>query len=801
MVRAPSVILFLLLVSSLAAADTQFSTYLGGQWGEFASAVATDSAGNVYVTGLTASPDFPVTRGAAQTTYGGANDAFIAKFSPAGTLLWCTYFGGSAGELANGIAVDSAGNAIVIGTTTSTDLPVVNAAQPSLDNNHLKYYRDAFVVKVSADGSRFLYATYLGGEGSDFGWAVAVDPAGNAYVAGDTESYGFFPGPDGPSPHQQTYNVTYLVKLSPEGKLAYTAFVDHITVRGMALDRAGDIYLTGATPNGQATRAAVSKVKADGSGEIYRASLGGSLFDMGASIAVDSSGSAWITGVTASGDFPVVRAIQPRFGARPLWKSTDSTATWNPIDNAPFGQISAMFSASGALYVAAFDSGLWTTSDGGATWSNVTNGLSGRIQALQRDPSTGVLYAGTSTGIFKSTDQAQTWTAASNGLPASNASVSALAADPLHAGTLYAAISAGPVYKSTDGGDSWKPVPALTTACGNCSEALAVDPANGDVYASAVIPFTFPGFFGISPPPPPKNTLFRSVDGGASWAAASNIFSTFTGFVIDSSSQPSTIYAGLVARSDDGGQTWTPIRGPVGGPMGVTPTLDPATGALYVALGSPSVAVFVSYDHAATWQPAPGMPFSGPQGSVPAIGALVVDTASPGTFYISANSFHTDAFVAQLSPDGSTLLFSTYLGGHQVTDFNLATGGGYVQSSLYIAASDTYGQGIAIDSDGNVVVTGGTRVQDFPTRSAAQPANANFLDAFVTVISPDGGSLLYSSYFGGGYSDAARAVAIDPQGAVVIVGQTHSDNFPIVNAAQPIKRNVDDAFVTKLTWR
>jgi len=796
--RAP--VFILLLTASLSrAAGPQFSTYLGGMWGEFATAVATDSAGNVYAAGLTASHDFPVTPGAYQTTHSGDNDAFVAKFSPGGALLWCTFYGGSSFETANAIGVDPAGNVIIAGTTSSTDLPVVNAAQPSLDDGQLKYYRDAFVAKFSADGAHLLYATYLGGEGSDLGWALAVDAAGNAYVAGDTES-SIFPGPNGTVAPPGGFSNTFVVKLSPAGSIVYTSFLGSLTIRGIAVDHDSNVYLTGAGQSiSQTSHAIVSKLSADGSREVYRAAFGGSLFDIGTAVAVDSAARAWVTGMTGSADFPLVRPAQNLFGARSLWKSSDTTATWNPIDNAPFGQISAMFADSGTLYVAAFDGGLFFTTDGGATWTAANQGLTGgAISTLVRDGS-GALYVGTANGVYKSADGAKTWSAASAGLPA-NAPVQRLAADPTRPGTLYAAAS-GSVYKTADGGASWSVMATLTDACGNCTGALAVDPNTGNVFAGEVPPILFPGFFGPPPPPPSKPTLYRSTDAGASWTGAQNIFDSIGNFVIDASKQPSIVYAGPGLRSDDGGVTWTKIAGPQGVAIPGNLTLDPSTGALYAAVQYPSVGIYVSYDHAATWQPAPGTPFTGTQGTVPPIGLLATDAAARGIFWAVAQGSHSAAFVAELSADGGTLLFSTFLGGHQLFDPVQSNGGGFIQNNLYVSGGTTYAQGISLDPAGNVVVTGATRSKDFPTVNAWQSASGNFLDVFVTVFSPDGGSLLYSTYLGGGFSDGARAVAVEPQGAILIVGQTYSDDFPVVNAAQPLKAAFDDTFIMKLSWQ
>jgi hypothetical protein len=167
-----------------------------------------------------------VTGGAAQTTFGGGSDVFISKPGPDGGLIWCTSFGGSGSDGARGIGVDAAGNVTVAGQTDSLDLPVVNAMQAKLDNGHLRYGVDGFVAKVDATGSRFLYATYLGGDGdamlystylgggySDAARAVAVDPQGNIVLAGQTYSDNF-PVVYAAQPMKAKYDDAFVTKIA-----------------------------------------------------------------------------------------------------------------------------------------------------------------------------------------------------------------------------------------------------------------------------------------------------------------------------------------------------------------------------------------------------------------------------------------------------------------------------------------------------------------------------------------------------------------------------------------------------------
>jgi hypothetical protein len=145
-----------------------------------------DGRGQAYVTGGTGSTDFP-TRNALQPALAGSSDAFVAQFTSNGRALrYATYLGGSESDRSTDIAVDRRGQAYVTGETGSTDFPTRNALQPALAGSF-----DAFVTKLTADGSSLHYSTYLGGSEHDVGLSIAVDGFGQAYVTGDTHSVNF----------------------------------------------------------------------------------------------------------------------------------------------------------------------------------------------------------------------------------------------------------------------------------------------------------------------------------------------------------------------------------------------------------------------------------------------------------------------------------------------------------------------------------------------------------------------------------------------------------------------------------
>ncbi|HEV2691215.1 MAG TPA: SBBP repeat-containing protein, partial [Bryobacteraceae bacterium] len=152
-----------------------FSTYLGGQGNDSASAIAVDAAGSAYVTGSTSSVDFPVTPGTFQTQIQGQRDSFVAKIAPDGSLLYATYLGGTGNDDAAGIAVDSNGSAVIAGSTNSTDFPGSAKSLPA-------FQPDAFVARLSPDGTSLVYGTTIGGQFADSASAVALDAQNNAIV-------------------------------------------------------------------------------------------------------------------------------------------------------------------------------------------------------------------------------------------------------------------------------------------------------------------------------------------------------------------------------------------------------------------------------------------------------------------------------------------------------------------------------------------------------------------------------------------------------------------------------------------
>jgi hypothetical protein len=295
-----------------------YSTFLGGGNQDVGSSIAVDSMGNAYVSGRTESSDFPTTSGAFSTSLAGTVDGFVAKLNAAGSdLVYSTFFDGTSNL--RSIALDSTGNAYVAGTSAG-GLPSTPGAFDTTFNGGLV---DAFAAKLTADGSGVVYATYLGGFFIDYGFAIAVDLDGNAYVTGEARSPNF-PTTSGAFDTALGGTIdVFVTKISADGSaLAYSTFLGGSKWEegyAITVDAFGNAYVFGesegsgfpTTPNafdptwnGGGNDAFLTMMSRDGSTLLYSTFLGGSLGDYGRSVAVDPAGGAYVTGLTHSANFP-----------------------------------------------------------------------------------------------------------------------------------------------------------------------------------------------------------------------------------------------------------------------------------------------------------------------------------------------------------------------------------------------------------------------------------------------------------------------------------------------------------------
>jgi len=315
-----------------------YSTYLGGSSEDIGFSIAVDVSGSAYITGYTASVDFP-TSGAAQPASGGSLDAFVTKLNSTGSaFVYSTYFGGSNSDQGRGIAVDNAGNAYVTGVSESVNFPTTNARDSAIGGS-----QDAFVAKLNSTGSALIYSTFLGGNHGDRGLGIALDADDNVYVTGMTLSSDFptahpiQPAHGGGNcatpPSMFPCSDAFVTKLDAAGStLVYSTYLGgsgEDIGNSIAVDAFGNVYLNGATTStnfptvyalqsvhqGGVYDAFVSKIEPLGSTLLYSTYLGGGDDDYGNAIAVDAAGSAVVTGNTRSVNFPTYSPFQPVIGA------------------------------------------------------------------------------------------------------------------------------------------------------------------------------------------------------------------------------------------------------------------------------------------------------------------------------------------------------------------------------------------------------------------------------------------------------------------------------------------------------
>jgi uncharacterized protein (TIGR03437 family) len=271
-----------------------YSSYLGGSANEEARQVTTDSHGNIYLAGTTTTSNFSLP-GGFQTALGGPSNAFVAKFNAAGKLVYLSYLGGNQYDVGTSVAVDAAGNIYVGGMTSSFNFPVTEGAFQTTygggGGNACEAAGDAFVTKLNPTGSALIYSTYVGGRLDEFGSALTIDAAGDAYITGYTLSNNF---PVTPGAFQTTYHGSGGQRSKP-------------VCNGVTQAVPQPWFVTG--------DAFVTKLNPSGTGLVFSTYLGGSLDDVGLSIALDISDNVLVGGFTLSPDFPVTAgAVDNAFG-------------------------------------------------------------------------------------------------------------------------------------------------------------------------------------------------------------------------------------------------------------------------------------------------------------------------------------------------------------------------------------------------------------------------------------------------------------------------------------------------------
>lgn len=760
-----------------------YSTFLGGTGTEDGRAIAVDSQGNAYLTGTTASADFPLVS-PIQPNIDAAGDAFVTKLNSSGSaLVYSTYLGGNGSDNGNGIAIDSQGNAYVVGLTGSGSFPRTGTIQTSKDGTI-----DGFITKLNPTGTALVYSTFLGGNFFDSASDVAVDSSGNAYVVGQTDSTQstvFSPLAFSRSGRSLSKSVDSAANWTPSAN-GLTASI----TTAFAQDPVTPANLYAGTNQG-----------------VYRST------DSGANWQAVTTSPAPITGnaIAIDPSTPSTLYVGSNNG---VFKSTNGaisfTAKNTGLTNITIQSLAIDPSTTSTLY-AGTNLGIFKSVNGGDSWAEVKNGIPGsspRVNEIVIDPNTpNTIYIGAANrGLFKTTNAGGLWTPINTGVVNLEfANVTGLVIDPVTPNTLYAAATQGAVFnilfKTTDGGASWS----------ISDNGLSVNSVDGPLRPA-------PNALAINPTTPSTvyiatNTgaVFKTINGGATWAQANNGLTNINASTIAVDRiTPSTVYTGLNVGTDGflvkidptaenllhsamiGGND-SDIAGDV--------ALD-ANGAVYIAGNTSSAFDFPRVN--AFDDTLDGF-----------IDAFVMKVALPNTFFYStflggnrsdnvtdiavrdgsayvvgvtiSSDFplvnpiksvleqgDADAFVTKINPAGTSLDFSTYLGGS------------FTDSAL----------GVAVDNSG-VYVTGLTASNGFPTVDAPQATPGGLSDAFITKFNLNGSSVIYSTFLGGSGTDVGNAIAVDNSGNAYVIGNTSSANFPTVNPFQPTLRGTD-AFVTKI---
>lgn len=322
-----------------------YSTYLGGSGLDEGQSIAVDDMGYAYIGGYTYSSDFPMANNL--QSYSGGADAFVTKINPDGTsFVYSTYLGGSDDDIIRAIAVDKFYIVHAVGETTSANFPIKNPLQQYKSGGV-----DAFVTKINAAGNELVYSTYLGGNSFDMASAVALDVHGNAYVAGQTDSYNF----PTRNPFQPSYGGgtdAWVAKINTVGSLVFSTYFGgepYDNAIAIGVDSSGQVFIGGMTCGGLPLKnplypsygggwydGYVAKLNASGSALIYSTYLGGDADDRVIALAVDQSGLLYATGFTSSGNFPTKNPIKSSVSGQDAFviKISDALPNVPPMANA-----------------------------------------------------------------------------------------------------------------------------------------------------------------------------------------------------------------------------------------------------------------------------------------------------------------------------------------------------------------------------------------------------------------------------------------------------------------------------------
>jgi dipeptidyl aminopeptidase/acylaminoacyl peptidase/photosystem II stability/assembly factor-like uncharacterized protein len=753
-----------------------YSSFLGGTRDDIGNAVAVDPQGYMYVTGTTRSPDFPVSSGPGafpDTT----DDIFVTKLNPQGTeFVYSTVIGGNQqNDVAYDIAVDNAGQACIVGQKAATG---------------------SFVTKLNAQGNGFIYSTHYGATN----WAVTMDSSGRAYVTGEAFGSGLpLVNPlSGAIGRKDAYIGIFAANSATLEFSSYLGGTDDDIAHDVAVDPNGNIYIVGETtssdfplvnprqpaPN-SFQEAFITKLAPNGTGILYSTYFGGNAYDTINGADTDPLGNLYVAGRTNAAVFPTgsTPPIQPAFGgftdafvakfdpsgANLLY----STYLGGPEEDQATGIV---VNDSGQAYVAGYSksidfptyrslkskSPLTKSADRGNTWRNNVDGMSAtHVYALTIDTQNPAnILAGTDKGVYRSTDSGENWIRSAGAIPLRKDVLTIdVAFDPSNALVAYAGVATNStgagqgVYKSFDGGQTW----AASSNGLSDIHALAVDPSNSNIiYAGS-------DTFSAGAP------MYKSTNGGASWVNISRgtVFN-ISDIKLDPTN-PSIVYTTStsssgapvkVARSANGGDSWQSIS--TGVPGGTSIDIDPQMPSrLYLGAAG---GVYRSDNSGASWQQSFSIP------PVNGNTFVTVDPVDPLNVYAG-----TEKGLYFSHDRGMTWTLNT---------------SGLIYKSVGAVAVDNTNNGVMY-----MATTPGIE-----------------FDAFVSKINAAGTAFEYSTLFGGLADvsvfpdDYAYSIAKGSTGSVYTTGWTRINNFPTTPGAlsnhfggsyEAYVNRLDDAFQIK----
>lgn len=762
-----------------------FSTFFGGIGSDEGLAIAVDSTGAAYVTGTTYSNNFNTFAPLQTINRGGKYDSFVTKINPAGSaLVYSTYLGGGGEDVAAGIAVDASGNAVIAGTTNSTDFNVRNPLQATLS-----FADDVFVTKVNAAGTDLVFSTYLGGTSSDLGLAVALDGNGDAYVVGSTASSDF----KTKNPLQPNYRGNtdvFISKVKGDGsQLVYSTYLGgsaYDEAYGVALDGAGNAYVTGTTvsndfnianafqPNNAGSGDAfLAKINSAGSQLIYSTYFGGSGVDVAYGVAVDANNNAYLTGHTFSTNFPLQ----------------------NPLQNSNRGNADAFvarfnFSGSALVY---------------STYLGGTGGDFGRGIAIDSGAQAHITGRTVSTDFNTRNPLQSTNRGNFDAFVAKlNISGSQLvystylggASDDLGFGIALDGTGNAYVVGDTRSTDFNTKTPLQAANRGGLDAFVTkINSGGSDLVYSTYLGGSGEDLASSIALDTAGNAYITGYTSSNDYATVGPIQATSKGglevFVTkifaDASSIAFNTYFG-----GNGSDTANSIAVDTGGNCYVTgattstnfPTRNPIQptnrGGLdaFVAKFNPSGTniVYSTYLGGSFGDGGRGIAVDLAGNAFVTGGTFSTDFPVQGAFQPTSRGLG-DAFVARINASGTSLVYSSYLGG----------------------AGTDEAAGVAVDTTGNAYVVGNTASGDFNTKTPLQANNRGQQDAFITKVTADGSALVYSTYLGGQRSDLGNAIAVDQSNNVYITGSTISTNFPTQAPVQASYGGGEqDAFAAKI---